>query len=174
VIDLQSIRTIMPHAGARAEFFLSPINDAMLEADITTVNREAAFIAQLAHESGELRYMKELSDGKAYEGRLDLGNTEPGDGPRFKGRGPIQITGRSNYLACSLALYGDDRLLSSPEVLEQPSDGCRASAWFWKTHGLNELADAQDFRTITKRINGGYNGLDDRFMYYNRALAALA
>lgn len=173
MITAEIVRHIMPLAGARAEFFAKPLSDAMFEADITTLYRKAAFLAQLAHESGELRYMKELADGKGYEGRKDLGNTEPGDGPRFKGRGPIQITGRANYFNCSLALYGDARLLATPEILEQPADGCRAAAWFWRTHGLNELADAQDFRAITKRINGGYNGLEDRFKYYERALKVL-
>lgn len=174
MITAEFIRVVMPHAGARIEFFVKPLEAAMEEAGITTIYRIAAFVAQLAHESGELRYMKELADGKGYEGRKDLGNTQPGDGPRFKGRGPIQITGRANYRACSLALYGDERLLATPEILEQPSDGCRAAAWFWKTRGLNELADAQDFEKITRRINGGLNGLDDRKQYYNRALVALA
>lgn len=173
MITAEIIRKIMPLSGARAEFFAKPIDDAMVEADITNLYRVAAFLAQLAHESGELRYMKELADGKGYEGRKDLGNTEPGDGPRFKGRGPIQITGRSNYRKCSLALYGDERLLDTPEMLEQPSDGCRAAAWFWRTRGLNELADAKDFKMITKRINGGYNGLADREKYYGRALEML-
>ena len=173
MITPEIIRMVMPLAGARIEFFVKPLDEAMAEAQITNLYRMAAFLAQLAHESGELRYMKELADGKGYEGRKDLGNTQPGDGPRFKGRGPIQITGRTNYRSCSLALYGDERLLATPELLEQPEDGCRAAAWFWKTRGLNELADAQDFRAITKRINGGYNGYEDRKKYYDRALVAL-
>lgn len=173
MITAEIIRVIMPLAGARIEFFVKPLEDAMVEAQITNMYRMAAFLAQLAHESGELRYMKELADGKGYEGRKDLGNTQPGDGPRFKGRGPIQITGRANYRSCSLALYDDERLLDTPEILEQPSEGCRAAAWFWKTRGLNELADAQDFVKITRRINGGLNGYDDRKKYYDRALIAL-
>ena len=92
---------------------------------------------------------------RAYEGRRDLGNTEPGDGVRFRGRGLIQITGRTNYRACSLGLYGDERLLQQPEILEGTVDACRSAGWFWQTMNLNKLADIGAFRPITRAINGG-------------------
>lgn len=153
--------------------FLPHLNAAMEEFEINTPKREAAFIAQLAHESGSFRYVREIASGKAYEGRVDLGNTEPGDGVRFKGRGLIQITGRANYQACSVALFGDDRLVASPVLLETPPEACRSAAWFWKSRSLNNLADLGKFLSITKRINGGTNGLADREAYYKRAKEVL-
>lgn len=164
---------ILPYARQKAAIFLAPLNAAMTEYQINTAARQAAFIAQCGHESGSFVYMEELATGQAYEGRKDLGNTEKGDGVRFKGRGIIQITGRANYAAASLALFGDDRLLQFPELLEDPTIACRSAGWFWKTRGLNELADVGDFKRITKRINGGYNGMEDRLAHYQRALATL-
>ena len=169
MITLDQLRRIMPYAGDRAAIYLDPLNQAMAEFGIDTPARQAGFLAQIAHESGSLKYTREIASGAVYEGRRDLGNTEPGDGMRFRGRGLIQITGRHNYMICSLALYGDERLLDTPELLEQPEDGCRAAGWFWKTRGLNMLADDGDFDRITKRINGGQNGREDR-----RALWAIA
>jgi putative chitinase len=128
----------------------------------------------VAHESGSLRYVREIASGAAYEGRADLGNTQPGDGRRYKGRGLIQITGRANYAACSQALYGDDRLIRTPEILEQTEPACESAAWYWWSRGLNELADTGAFRAITKAVNGGFNGYDDRLAYYQRAAAVLA
>ena len=172
MITLDELRAIMPHAGPRAEQFIEPLNDAMLEFEINTPQRQAAFLAQIAHESGSLRYVRELASGEAYELRSDLGNTEPGDGPRYKGRGFIQVTGRANYQACGNALGVD--LVGSPELLERPDLACRSAAWFWQTHGLNELADKGDFKLITKRINGGYNGYQERLAFYERAQEVLA
>lgn len=174
MITLEQLKKIIPNAGPRAGVFLGPLNDAMTEAGIDTPAREAAFLAQIAHESGSLRYVREIADGKAYEGRTDLGNTQPGDGPRFKGRGLIQITGRANYRSCSLALFGDERLLDHPEQLEDVTPACRSAAWFWKSRGLNALADTGAFKSITKAINGGLNGYDDRLAYFQRATGVLA
>lgn len=143
----------------------------MLEFAITTPLRIAAFIAQIGHESAQLRYVKELASGAAYEGRKDLGNTQVGDGIRFKGRGLIQVTGRSNYTALLMAL--DIDCLEHPELLETPENACRSAAWWWSTHGLNQLADTQDFSRITKVINGGTNGLAERQSFYNTALKVL-
>jgi putative chitinase len=174
MITEQQLRAIMPFGAKRGVQYLAPLAAAMAEFEINTPARQAAFIAQLAHESGEFRYVRELASGDAYEGRKDLGNTEPGDGVRFRGRGLIQITGRANYRACSAALFEDpDFLLNDPAVLEQPGPACRSAAWFWKTRGLNELADAGDFARITKRINGGYNGQAEREQYHARAQVAL-
>ena len=144
----------------------------MDEFEINTVERQSMFLAQIAHESGGLRYVRELATGEAYDGRLDLGNTEPGDGARYKGRGLIQITGRANYRDCGSALGVD--LIGNPELLESPEFACRSAAWFWKNHGLNELADKGDFKLITKRINGGYNGMADRETYLAKAQEVLA
>lgn len=157
----------MPFAGNRAEVFGQPLMEAMQEFAITTANRQSAFLAQVAHESGELRYTRELASGEAYENRADLGNVEPGDGPRFRGRGLIQITGRANYAACGEAL--GMTLILTPSLLEVPQGACRSAAWFWKSKGLNELADGDKFGAITKAINGGFNHLDERLAYWLRA-----
>ena len=171
MIDLDDLNRIMPHARDRAGLYVDYLNSAMQEFGITNVARECAFLAQIAHESGELRYVKELASGEQYEGRKDLGNTEPGDGVRFKGRGLIQITGRANYDACGNALGLD--LLDEPNLLELPTNACRSAAWFWSKHGLNELADNGGFEVITRRINGGLNGYADRLAYYRRAQQTL-
>lgn len=165
---------IMPYAKARISVFLPHLEAAMAEYQINTPDRQAAFFAQVGHESGQLRYVRELASGEAYEGRKDLGNTQKGDGVRFKGRGLVQITGRANYLACSLALFGDDRLWHFPELLEDPAYACRSAAWFWHSRGLNELADAGNFKRITKLINGGFNGMADRQALYDKAKEVLA
>lgn len=157
-------RQVMPFNAGRADAFAQPLNAAMQEFGITTARRQAAFIAQIAKESGELRYTLEIGAGTEYEGRSDLGNTEPGDGPRFKGRGLLQITGRANYDTCGKAL--GLTLLLTPSLLEVPIGASRSAAWFFQTRGLNELADADKFGAITHRINGGYNGLDDRLIYW--------
>src|SRR5688500_5004575 len=97
----------MPLAGGRAQLYAPHINEAMREFGISTPLRQAAFVAQVCHESGSLRYAREIADGSAYEGRADLGNIKPGDGPRFRGRGLLQITGRANYVRCGAALNMD-------------------------------------------------------------------
>lgn len=122
--------------------------------------RLAHFMAQLIHESGAFRYMEEIASGQAYEGRADLGNTQAGDGVRYKGRGPIQLTGRSNYRKYG-ALLGMD-FERHPEIVALPSIGLRAGLEFWKQNNLNALADLDNVVGITKLINGGTNGLADR------------
>ena len=171
-MTIEELLKAMPCSAARAQIYLEPLNLSMDEFEINTHARQAAFLAQVAHESGSLRYVREIASGEAYEGRRDLGNTEPGDGPRFRGRGLIQVTGRSNYRRC-----GDDLgldLLSRPELLELPIHAARSAGWFWQSRGLNELADKGEFKLITKRINGGLNGLADRLAYYERACEVLA
>jgi predicted chitinase len=118
--------------------------------------------------------MEEIASGAAYEGRSDLGNTQPGDGERFKGRGPIQLTGRTNYRACG-AFLGVD-LEAQPERAKDPDVAFRTAGWFWKGHGCNELADYGDeisFKAITRHINGGLNGLVSREAYYAKAREVL-
>ena len=118
------------------------------------------FLAQLAHESGNFRYMEEIASGAAYEGRKDLGNTQVGDGKRFKGRGPIQLTGRANYRRYGQQLGIDFE--NNPAIVAIPSVGLLVACKFWSDNGLNALADKDDVLSITKRINGGTNGLADR------------
>ena len=175
VITEQQFRQMMPHAGGRLDAHWPLIVPTMEAANINTPARIAAFLAQLAHESGEYRYMEEIADGSDYEGRLDLGNTEPGDGVWFKGHGPIQITGRANHEACGLALGID--LINTPTLLTRPEYGTASACWFWTTGNrkidLNILADRDWFKTITRIINGGLNGLSDRRLYWDRNLAIL-
>lgn len=153
----------------RAAQFIGPLVEAMNRFGINTPARAAAFLAQIMHESGRLRYTRELASGEAYEGRRDLGNLHKGDGRRFRGRGLIQITGRANYRDCSMALYGDERLLITPELLEHPEGAAMSAAWYWSSRNLNALADAGQFGLITRRINGGMNGLADRLAHYDKA-----
>lgn len=167
MLTVEDFKVIMPRCPTPDDY-ASTLWREMQESGITTVTRAAAFLAQLAHESGECRFLEELSDGRAYEGRRDLGNTEPGDGPRYKGRGLIQLTGRHNYrnagqeIGLNLELH--------PEDAADPTVACRVAVWYWQSHNLNELADACDFKAITKVINGGYNGMEHRLKYYRRAL----
>jgi predicted chitinase len=167
------IRQMMPNAGARLDAHLPYINPALDWGQITTPRRIAAFMAQLAHESGEYRFMEEIADGSAYEGREDLGNTHPGDGPKYKGHGPIQITGRAAHKACGEALGLD--LINNPTLICKPEYGTKAAVWFWTKYKppLNAVADKDWFRTTTRIVNGGFNGWADRLQYYTRDRALL-
>lgn len=148
--------------------FIEPLNQALDEFEINTPQRMRMFLAQIGHESGQLRYVKELASGEAYEGRKDLGNTSHGDGVRYKGRGLIQITGKSNYALASLGLGLP--LVDKPELLEEPSNAARSAGWYWYKRNLNSLADFGMFEEITKRINGGMNGYADRYKLLQRAI----
>lgn len=182
MIDDAQLQKVMPALpAAKRQLYLPHLNAAMRANGIgTTALRTAAFVAQLAHESGEFRWMQEIWGPTPaqlrYEPPADLarrlGNTEPGDGERFKGRGPIQITGRFNYAKYGQLLERD--LIAEPALAAAPELAFATAGLFWRTNGLNELADAQDFVKITRRINGGTNGLADRQMYYARAMAVLA
>ncbi|OYO28155.1 chitinase [Janthinobacterium sp. PC23-8] len=162
----------MPFAGQRAALYLAPLTAAMQEFGIDTPVRQASFLAQVGHESAQLRYVRELASGAAYEGRGDLGNVVAGDGVRFKGRGLLQVTGRANYAACGVALGLN--LLAAPQLLEQPVAACRSAAWFWQSRGLNLLADLGDQEKVTRRINGGRNGLAERLALFQVARKVLA
>lgn len=158
-----SVRSAMMAAGvspAIAKREAPWAERAMMEAGITTQKRARHFLAQVLHESGRLRYFEELASGEAYEGRLDLGNTRRGDGRRYKGRGPIQLTGRNNYRNAGRALGLNLEL--TPNLAAQHAVGWRVAGWFWSSHGLNGLADTDDIEAVTRRINGGLNGLTDR------------
>jgi len=166
-----------------AETFLPFIIETCEKYNINTKNRQVAFLAQVGHESGSLFYTEELASGEAYNGREDLGNNTPGDGPKYKGRGLIQITGKANYKALSESFNVD--FVSTPTLLggkntkssneTQLRYSTLSAGWFWNKTKLNEIADKLDltkpanvepnltnFKLITKKINGGYNGLDDR------------
>lgn len=154
----------------------------MAEFGIDTTARQAAFLAQIAHESGSLRYTEEIASGRAYNDRADLGNTKPearrlaamrghDTGVFYKGRGLIQITGYDNYVACGAALRIP--AASNPELLKSTVNACRSAAWFWASRNLNALADAGDFERITRRINGGLNGQPERLAFYAAAQKAL-
>ena len=179
MITDRQLAAIMPNLSeGKRQLYLPFLNDAMIEFGIDSPVRIAAFLAQLAHESGELKYWSEIwgpTDAqKRYEGRKDLGNTQPGDGFRFRGRGPIQVTGRANYTSVGKSLGID--CVNHPELLEQPQHGFRAAGLYWKSHQLNVLADQQTeagFKEITRRINGGLNGYADRVKYYQRAVKAM-
>lgn len=162
---------VMPNSGSRADTYLPIINGWAEHFRINTPLRMAHYLAQIAHESGELRYTKELASGKAYEGRKDLGNTQPGDGVKYKGRGLIQITGRANYQ--KYANYCKFDVVSSPELLERPLGAVKSSMWYWNLHGLNRLADQDNLKAITKAINGGYHGLAEREEFLERAKQVL-
>ncbi len=171
-VTLAQLQAIMPLARARAVVFLAPLNNAMLEFGISTAARQASFLSQLAHESGQLLYVRELASGAAYEGRRDLGNVQAGDGVKFRGRGLLQVTGRSNYVACGAALGLD--LLAQPTLLEDTVNACRSAAWFWKANGLNALADTGDQVKVSRRVNGGTNGLAERLAFFKVAQRVLA
>ena len=152
-----------------------PLAQVLANRHIDTPLRQAHFLAQIGHESGELRFRSELASGEAYEGRRDLGNTQSGDGPRYKGRGLIQLTGRANYAEYGRALGRAQALLEHPEqVADDFALAIDVAAWFWARRDLNALADRDDLLTITRRINGGTNGLDDRRRLLVRAKALLA
>jgi putative chitinase len=169
----EKLQLVMPRALASSiKRYYEPLVAGMMKYKITTDLRMAHFIAQLGHESASFRYAEEIADGSAYEGRRDLGNTEPGDGKRFKGRGLIQLTGRANYAEYSKA-SGVDYLAKPQLVASDPFVAVDVSCWFWHTRKLNALADADDVKGVTRRINGGYNGLDDRIEYLTRAKAVL-
>lgn len=146
--------------------FIEPLNTYMAKYKIDTNARICHFLAQVLHESGEFRYQEEIASGEDYEGRDDLGNTEPGDGRRFKGRGLIQVTGRYNYNQLSKDLGID--YVSNPAKLAEMPDCILSAIWYWNSRRLSELADVNDFDGITLKINGGYNGYHDRLAYLNR------
>ncbi|MFN8242767.1 MAG: glycoside hydrolase family 19 protein [Ferruginibacter sp.] len=186
-MTLGQIKEATCSTSANAARFLDAINNACTQFNIDTPVRQLCFLAQTGHESGGLFYTEELASGAAYEGRKSLGNVQKGDGVRFKGRGLIQITGRANYKAVGDAL-GVDFVKNPPLLGGKNVNNCSAdqlkyaalsAAWFWKSRKLNDLADLIDiskpidsgnnlvnYQAITKKINGGYNGLNDRLNRY--------
>ena len=182
--------------------WLQPLEDTFAKYDINTPERQAAFIGQCAHESGNFKTLEEnlnykpealmrvwpsrfpdlatamkyahnpeLIANKVYGGRMGNGVEESGDGWKYHGRGLIQLTGKENYANCGSGIGVD--LLSNPNLLNTPEYAALSAAWFWNKKGLNALADAGDFETMTKRINGGTLGLDDRKAKIAKALSVL-
>lgn len=161
MIDIATLMAVMQCDQPRAAKYHAPLVESMARVAIDTPLRIAHFLAQIGHESGGLKYTEELATGEAYEGRADLGNTKPGDGRRFKGRGLIQVTGRANYAAFEKAC-GEDLLTTPERLANDPRLAVDCATWFWTRHRLNDLADKDDLPAITRRINGGLNGLEDR------------
>lgn len=162
-------------SDANIASFTPGIREVMRERRIDTPLRQAHFLAQIGHESGELLYLEELASGEAYEGRRDLGNTHPGDGRRFKGRGLIQLTGRENYAAYGRNLGREEELLAEPTLVATDPKLCvDVAGWFWTVRKLNELADKDAFDEITVKINGrGRKGYQNRMRLLLRGKALL-
>lgn len=178
ITQAQLLRILL-NARPAAGVFVPVLNTAMGKYQIITRLRIAAFIAQIGHESGQFRHARELGS-HAYLTKYDtghlaarLGNSPEadGDGQKYRGRGLIQITGLANYIACGEALGLD--LVNQPQLLELPRHAAMSAAWFWSSRGLNSLADRGQIELITRRINGGINGLAEREAFYERALQVL-
>lgn len=157
----------------RVETFVPFLNEYMPKYGIDTPIEICSFLSQVLHESGGLKYLREIWGPTPaqlrYEGRKDLGNIYPGDGKKFMGRGLIQLTGRNNYQYMSRDMFGDFRLLVTPEVLATPKYGTWSACIYWKWRRLDDYDDDDDIRRETKLVNGGYNGYDDRVRYFDRA-----
>lgn len=179
-VDAHTMFEIAPRfggsAGERQAAIIRGVGEVLattLEGyDITSPLRIAHFLGQTCHESAGFRTTEEFASGEAYEGRRSLGNTRTGDGPRFKGRGLIQLTGRSNYRKYGNALGID--LENAPERAAEPVLSLRIACEYWKACKINGLADGDDLTSVTRRINGGINGLEDRRLYTSRAKNAIA
>ena len=154
------------------DYEIDEMNSCLGKYEITTPPRLRHFLSQTAHESGGGRYKQELASGVAYEGRTDLGNTSPGDGPKYKGAGYIQLTGKYNYSRLSEYL-SDSRVMEGVEYVAENLPFTSAGYW-WEDNKLNELIDSgADVLAVTKRVNGGTNGLADRQHYYDICLRVL-
>lgn len=180
-LSISLLRGIMMHHArdssvvttTDAEKYLQSLNDLMPLYDIDTPLRQAHFIGQIALETNLLFYSKELADGSEYENRIDLGNTEPGDGKRFKGRGLLQITGRKNYKDFGESDFVKINMLQTPNeamVASVPSLAVEASCWFWQSHKVNIAADKDDGREVSRIVNGkGCITYAERAFYTARA-----
>lgn len=182
VDDAQTVETLSRAMGnavpiQRYQTLLPYVADALAQSDCTNLARVAMWCAQIGHESGGLRWMEEIADGSAYEGRRDLGNMYEGDGPRFKGRGPIQVTGRANYAALSAWAYGGGLVPSATFFTDQPlllatdQYAFLGAIWYWTVaRPMNDYADRGDIEGATRAVNGGLNGLYDRRERWQRCI----
>lgn len=201
---VEQVRELVPRAIGGPDWWFNEMQEAFPKYEIVTVARVASFIAQCAHESGGFSMMEEnlnykaatltklwpqryppgvaeqyagkpeLIANKSYGGRMGNGPETTGDGWKFRGRGLIQLTGRSNYTACSRAMFGDDTLVENPDILFDPYYAIHSACWFWDKNKLNQFADSGDFITMTKRINGGTIGLADRQKHFKHAVEVLS
>ena len=169
MVTADTLLKIMPYASKRVMNYLLYLNAGFYNNDFS-IEDIRGFIAQIAVESGELKYVEELASGEAYEGRTGLGNTQKGDGKKYKGRGLLQITGRRNYTKLSNDLGVD--FVNNPELLKQPKYAVDSAFWYWKVNNLKGVLQSEtltNFKYLTKRINGGYNGLEARLKYWEKA-----
>ena len=202
MLNSEMLISCLPEASrTTANEYAAAISAACQEFQIDTPLRLASFLAQIGHESGNLKYFREntnyTSDGmmvvfpqhftyknakeyhrkpekianRVYANRMGNGDEASGDGWRYRGRGFIQLTGKNNYEACGTGIGVD--LIANPEYLETVEGASRSAAWFWKSRGLNDLADVYNMRAITLKINGGYNGFTDRMELYEITKTAL-
>ena len=175
IITRQQLKAITPSTpDSRIDTFIPHLNNYLPKYGIDTPNEVAAFLAQVLHESGGLKWLREIWGPTAaqsrYEGRKDLGNTVKGDGKKFLGRGLIQLTGRANYERMSKDMFGDNRLLNTPDLLATPEYAVKSACIYWKWRNMDAIDDDTNIKDETKRVNGGYNGLADRQQYFDRAL----
>lgn len=184
ILTLQQLASATGAGVVRARNWLSHLQHTLDAYEINTLPRAAAFLAQIGHESAGLRFTTEIWNPAQvpaqarYEGRVDLGNTQPGDGFKFRGHGLLQVTGRANHAAARDRLrvrFGTrvPDFEAEPDRLAEPEWAALSAGDFWYRHGLSDLADARDFMKITRRINGGINGYADRVARYESALNLL-
>lgn len=179
ILTNDQLKKIYPYSTqSNRDKFLPFLNKYAEMYGVNTPIRLAAFLAQIGHESGQLKYVEEIANGKAYEGRKSLGNNVKGDGKKYKGRGLIQVTGRANYIAFDKWVtnvpIGTD-FVENPELLKEPQYAVLSAFWYWDANKLNRYCNLkeEDFKKLTKAINGGYNGYADRVLIWNRAKEVL-
>jgi putative chitinase len=175
-ISALQLQRVMIYARASRVMDLSPhLNASLPEAQVTTPLRAAMYLGQLGHETMSLRFLEEVwgptPEQIRYDKNTRLGNTEPGDGHRFRGRGAIQLTGRANYAKAAAALHLP--LLDEPDLAALPEYAFLVSAWYWRAHDINRYADKGNIEEATRLINGGLNGIQERCRYYDRACEVL-
>lgn len=190
IIKLEYLATIAGRSTSLMPSLVDWINKLCPSYEIDTPQEYAHFLAQACHETDHFRTLQEYASGKKYEGRVDLGNTQPGDGVKFKGRGIFQTTGRANYLQLGIKKGRRDLFINTPELLEQPEYAVWSACEYWNTRNLNDPANHADCDILKKKykgnildvspvefisitINGGYNGMDDRKKYYSIARRVL-
>jgi putative chitinase len=201
---VEQVRELIPRALGGPDEWYECMCEALPQYGITTIPRVAAFIAQCAHESGGFSTLEEnlnykaatltkiwpqrypagiaeqyagkpeLIANKSYGGRMGNGTESSGDGWKFRGRGLLQLTGKDNYSNCSKFMFQDDTLLENPDILLDAYYAIHSACWFWHKNNLNQYADSNDFVTMTKKINGGTIGLEDRKKHYAHAVEVLS
>ncbi|EME19329.1 glycoside hydrolase family 19 protein, partial [Rhodococcus triatomae] len=173
LVSADKLGRILPQMPAdKIAQYVAPLSDAMVRGGIDTPIRQAAFIAQLAVESDSFRTFEEYASGSAYEGRSDLGNTQPGDGVRYKGRGAIQVTGRHNYEEVS-KFTGID-FVANPDLMSAPENAFITAVWYWTSRNLNNVADGAGIVRVSELVNGGHYGLAERMANFARGLDVLS